>query len=408
MKDKQPGSGIHEVKKAPEKDAAKEHKRKPNILLRLLAFLLTLALMLGAVVLVVYRDQLSLDALRRWFSYHSLQKNDSGQAESFHYDGSAKDCFAAAGNNLLVCSDSGVRLYSGSGTQYAADQAAMESPVMASCGPYAVAYDAGGRSLFVYKAQAERGAAPETIPGDLLSARVNASGWLAVTTRASGYKGSVTVYSAQLAPALQLNLSSSFVTDALVSADNKTLAAVTMGQGADSFESSLALYSLNRTEADTAPDAVCPLGGGVVLDLGECASGYWALTDLDLALVDHAGALVSDYDFGGRYLKEFSLGGDGFAALLLGKYRAGTMSDLVMVDSTGAATTLSVGEQVLSISAAGRYLAVLTADRLNLYTAGLTPYATLEGIQGTRKVLMRGDGTALLIGSNTARLFIPD
>lgn len=404
MRDKQQ-SGIYEVKKAPEKSAA---KRKPNILLRLLAFLLTLALVLGAVALVVYRDKVSFDSLRRWFAYHNLQKNDSGQAESFHYDGSAKDSFAAAGDNLLVCSDSGVRLYSGSGMQYAADQAALESPVTQACGSYAVAYNAGGRSLFVYKAQAEKGAAPEEIPGDILSARVNAAGWLAVTTRASGHKGAVTVYDAQLLPTLQLSLSSSFVTDALVSADNKTLAAVTMGQGTDSFESALALYSLNRTEENTAPDAVCSLGSGVVLDLGECAAGYWALSDSSLSLVDHAGALVSAYDYDGRYLKEFSLGGDSFAALLLGKYRAGTVSDLVVVDSTGAAATLSVSEQVLSLSAAGRYLAVLTADRLDLYTADLTPYATLEGTQGARKVLMRSDGTALLIGSSTARLYIPD
>ncbi|SBW07461.1 conserved hypothetical protein [uncultured Eubacteriales bacterium] len=407
MKDKQPRGDIYEVKKAPEKNAA---KKKPNIVVRLLAFLLTLALVLGAVALVVYRDKVSFDSLRRYFAYHNLQKNDSGQAESFHYDGSSKDSFAAAGDSLLVCSDSGVRLYSGSGAQYAADQAVLESPVTQSSGSYALAYDAGGRSLFVYKDRSEKGTPPqENIQGDILSARVNASGRLAVTTRATGYKGSVTVYDAQLAPALQLNLSSSFVTDALVSADNKTLAAITMGQGTGSFESALSLYALSRTEEDTAPDATCPLGSGVVLDLGECAAGYWALSDASLSLVDHAGSLAGSYDYNGRYLKEFSLGGDSFAALLLGKYRAGTVSDLVVVDSTGAASaTLSVNEQVLSLSASGRYLAVLTADRLDLYTADLTPYATLEGTQGARKVLMREDGTALLVGSNTARLYIPD
>lgn len=407
MKDKQPSSDIYEVKKAPGKSAA---NKKPNIFVRLLAFLLTLALVLGAVALVVYRDKVSFDSLRRYFAYHSLRKSDSGQTESFHYDGSVKDSFAAAGDSLLVCSDSGVRLYSGSGTQYAADQAVLESPVTQSSGLYALAYDVGGRNLFVYKDQAEKGATPQDpIPGNILSARVNASGRLAVTTRTTGYKGSVTVYDAQLAPALQLNLSSNFVTDALVSADNKTLAAITMGQGAGSFESTFALYALNRTEADTAPDATCSLGSGVVLDLGECTAGYWALSDSSLSLVDHTGTLAGTYDFSGRYLKEFSLGGDSFAALLLGKYRAGTVSDLVVVDSTGAVSaTLSINEQVLSLSASGRYLAVLTADRLDLYTADLTPYATLEGTLGARKVLMREDGTALLIDSNTARLYIPN
>ena len=41
-------------------------KRGKNIVLRLLALLVTVALVLGAVALVVFRDQLNIDALRRW------------------------------------------------------------------------------------------------------------------------------------------------------------------------------------------------------------------------------------------------------------------------------------------------------------------------------------------------------
>ena len=42
-------------------------KKKPNIFVRLLAFLVTLALLLGAVAAVVYRDRLNFDSIRRWF-----------------------------------------------------------------------------------------------------------------------------------------------------------------------------------------------------------------------------------------------------------------------------------------------------------------------------------------------------
>ena len=41
-------------------------KKKPNIFVRLLAFLVTLALLLGAVAAVVYRDRLNFDSIRRW------------------------------------------------------------------------------------------------------------------------------------------------------------------------------------------------------------------------------------------------------------------------------------------------------------------------------------------------------
>ena len=406
MRDSQERPDIYMVEPPAETPAP---TKKPNIFARLLAFLLTLALVLGAVALVVYRDRVSFDALRRKLTYRSLERSDSGQAERFPYDGSAQDSFVAVGDKLLVSSEAGIRLYSGSGIQYAATQAGFKSPIAQSAGRYALVYDVGGRSLYVCQDKGEEILPLDEVAGDILAARINPSGYLAVTTRASGYKGAVTVYGSSLAPALQLNLSSSFVTDALVSADNKTLAAVTMGQGESGFQSTLALYALSRTAEQTEPDAVCPLGGSVVLDLAESAAGYWALGDLSLTLADHSGALVNTYDYGGRYLKEFSLGGDNFAALLLGKYRAGSISELVVVDAAGApAATLAVNEQVLSLSASGRYLAVLTADRLDIYTADLTPYASLTGTNGARKVLMRPDGTALLIDSTAARLYIPD
>lgn len=406
MRDRQEKSGIYVVDTPTSKPAL---PKKPNLFLRLLAFLLTLALMLGAVALVVYRDKVSFDALRRALTYRALERSDSGQAESFHYDGTAKDSFVTVGSKLLVSSGAGLHLYSGGGAQFAAHQSALDTPVAQSAGPYALAYSPGGKDLFVCHEKGEEIFSVDGITGDILSARINSSGYLALTTRASGYKGSVTVYDAELTPTLQLNLSSSFLTDALISSDNKSLAAVTMGQGESGFQSTLALYALSRTADQTSPDAVCPLGGNLVLDLDEDTAGYWALGDLSLALADHSGAPVGSYDYAGRYLKEFSLGGEGFAVLLLGKYRAGTVSDLVVVDSTGAAAaTLSVSEQILSLSAAGRYLAVLTADRLEIYTSDLTPYASLTGLQGVRKVLMRPDGTALLIGNSTARLYIPE
>lgn len=382
--------------------------KKPNIVLRLLAFLVTLALVLGAVTLVVYRDKLNFDALKRWFTYRTLEKNDSGQAASFSHKGSAKDAFAAVGDDLLLASSAGVWLYSGSGTVFVEEPATLEDPVVSAAGAYSLAYDAGGRQLFLFKDREKVSSHTLEDGRTLLSARVNASGYLTIVTQATGYKGSVLVYGPDYAPLLQLNLSSSFLMDAVVTSDNESLAAVTIGEGASGFESRILFYLLDRTEGDTEPDAACSLGSSLALDLRESGNGFWALCENAVYTIGPDGAPAGSYDYGGRYLKEFSLDGDGFAVVLLGKYRAGTLSDLTVVDPQGqAAAVLSVNEQILSLSAAGRYIAVLTADRLTIYTSDLTPYATLEGAQGARKVLMRPDGTALLIGEGTARLYIP-
>ena len=62
-------------------------EKKRNPVLRVLAFLVTAALVLGAVFLVANWQKLNFDAVKRYFTYRALAKNESGQAESFSYDG---------------------------------------------------------------------------------------------------------------------------------------------------------------------------------------------------------------------------------------------------------------------------------------------------------------------------------
>ena len=64
-------------------------------------------------------------------------------------------------------------------------------------------------------------------------------------------------------------------------------------------------------------------------------------------------------------------------------------------------------EEVLDLSAAGRYLSVLYTDRCVIYSSALQEYASLVGTDGIRAVLQRADGSALLLGAEEARLFVP-
>ena len=49
--------------------SAPKPKKRPNRFVRFLAFLVTLALMVGAVALVANYDKLNFDFIKRWFSY---------------------------------------------------------------------------------------------------------------------------------------------------------------------------------------------------------------------------------------------------------------------------------------------------------------------------------------------------
>ncbi len=79
-----------------------------------------------------------------------------------------------------------------------------------------------------------------------------------------------------------------------------------------------------------------------------------------------------------------------------------------MIDSDFNHTAeLPIREDVFSLSAAGRYVAILFADRLDIYAGGFSPYSSLNGTESAQTAIVREDGSAILIGEGTARLYIP-
>ena len=375
--------------------------RRPSRLRRILAFFLTAALVLGSVFLVANWQKLNFDFIRRYFAYHSLKRNEHGQVESFSYDGGLNSSFIRVGGDLLVCSAGGVRLYSESGAAYVDQVCALTNPVLASSGDTALVYDAGGRDLFVYKDHALAFSLNASEGHTLLAASLSAQGRLV--------KGSVTVYDESFQPSWGVNLSSRFVTDAILSPDGNTLAVLTAGQTAGVYDSQISLYSQNHAAGDSTPDAVCSLGNNAALKVAWPSGPLRVLGETALCYVGADGTLSGSYSYAFRYLKGFSLEGDGFSTLLLGKYRAGTEAELVTVGTDGEViASLPLDQQILSLSSAGRYLSILTADGLSTYTSDLKLYHSSADLPGTRKILQRPDGTVTLLGDENARLYLPD
>lgn len=387
----------------------RKQEKRPNLFLRLLAFLLTVAMVLGAVFLIVNYDKLNFDAVKRWFAYRDLERGEGGQAESFPYDGDSSSTFASLDGDLLVCSSTGVRLYSASGQVYVDRTVTMEHPVAVAAGSTALAYDAGGRVLLVCRDREEVFSLELEEDEEILSADVNDSGWMVTVTQESGYKGVVTVYDSQFQLKMQVSLSSRFIADAALSPDNRTVALLTMGLDDSAFTSRVELFPTTGTSTEELePQASVQVGNQVILELTWDSNGIWAVGESDIYHLDAAAALTGSYSYTGRYLKGFSLDGNGTAVLLLGKYRAGSAAELVVIDGEGQTiAALAMDEQVLSISAAGRYISVLTADRLDIYNQELENYHTLEGTQSARKALQRADGSVMLVGNKTARVYLP-
>ena len=61
--------------------------KQSNPVLRLLALLTTSALVLGAMVLVIYRDTINVDTFKRWMAYRSMETGTTGETAPFSHAG---------------------------------------------------------------------------------------------------------------------------------------------------------------------------------------------------------------------------------------------------------------------------------------------------------------------------------
>ena len=367
-------------------------------------------LYLGGVVLgimlivlaAVLWDSTAFDGLRRAVLYASAEKDESGCAKLYTYASEKDGCYASVGGSLIQATPRRILVLGEDGeARYNADVKFTRSAVCSN-GEVAAVYDLGGTDIYVLS---DRGLVRQmTAEGTILSCTINEKGMLAVTTNKSGYKAAVTVYDEAGEKAFSFNSSDRFLMTAAVSRDGRQMAAVTLGQSEGVFASNLVIYGLDSTE----PLADSRLTGSAVYDVGVVGKRWCAVGEDGLHFLVTGGEEAAYYDFEGTYLRRCSLEGEGFAALLLGRYKSGTQTQLVTVDEEGAQLAiLDVDKEVLSLSAAGKYVAVLYSDELAIYDRNLEVCARLEDMSSAKLVLMRADGSAVLVGADAASLYLP-
>lgn len=364
-------------------------------------FVLTLVLVLGVVVIAAYRDGTGFDVLRRYFNYGDAEQSVE---QGYDYDASAQNRFAALGDTLVIMSDTSVQVQARGGDVLWESPVRMESPALVSGGGRAVAYDVGGTELYVLDENGlvEQLTAEEEEP--LIAVTLNEQGWLAVTAKKENYKACVSVYNTELEKMFDFNSSRRFVSDAYVTDDCKFVAAVTLGQENGAFVSDVVLYDLTQTE----PVANYGVTDGLVLRIGQLGEYLTTVADNKLTMAGADGAVNGEYSYGASFLREYDFSSDNYAVLLLNRYQSGNVGRLVTVGPDGTElASLEVNDEVRSLSAAGRYIAVLYTDSLVVYNQDLQAYATLKGTGYAKSALVRNDGSALLISSESARLFLP-
>lgn len=374
-------------------------KKKPR---KWLWLTLIVLVVLGAVAAAVLWDANSFDGLRRSIIYARAEKDETGCAKLYYYENDATSRFAAIDGSLVTVAANQVRLLDERSQVLYQNSVRFLHPDLVSGGGVAVAYDIGGTALYALDSKGLRW--QQETEGELLAVTVNPHGYVTAVYNKSGAKAAVTVWDSNGAAVFTFQSAQRFVMTAALGQDDRTLAAVTMGQEDGKFQSFLVLY---HTDSDKMV-ATTPVDGGVAYALETLQREFCAVTEQGLYLLDSGGELKASYSYGGQFLRRCLVGDGGWAALLLSRYKSGGYASLITVDGDGNELGgCDIDGEVLDISTAGRYVAVLFSDRLTIYDKYLTEVATLPDVSEVRAVLMRADGSAVLAGASGASLYLP-
>lgn len=263
-----------------------------------------------------------------------------------------------------VASATGLSLYDKDGTETASIQAAMSVPVLKTGNTVALAYDAGGTVLEA--ASQKKGSVLHVASQRaILDADIAADDSICYLSSEPGYKSVLYVYNSQQSLIYRWLSASQYFMRCAVASGSKYAAAAVLGQQDGMFESSVVLF---RTDAEEIACTI-PIGNAMIYDLHFVSdSKLCVLAEDALSFYDLDGNLLGSFSYGESYLKDYTTDGSGCLTLVMNLYQAGNRYTVLTVGYDGAELgRLSSGEQILDISAAGKYLAILTSSSLSIY-----------------------------------------
>lgn len=378
-----------------------ERPSRRGLVKRIVVFAVVVVAVCSAVGLILFQESLNFDALRRWVKYFNIR--DEGQQDLYHFDSHNSNRYGAAGSGLAVASVGGLTYYQDNGTERFSMQQQLELPQLLTAGKMMLAYDAGGTALLA--ADTNGGQLSLTADQAILDADLSSGGSFCYSSGSSGYKSVLTVYNGKRELIYRWLSSTTYMPQCAISEKGNLLAAAGLGASGGAFESTLYLF---RTDAEGI-QWTASLGNELIYDLSFLDSGaICALGESSLQIYKTDGTAVAQYAYPQPYLNEYDMGGDGFLTLAVNMYRAGNRNSIVTVSETGEEIgSVYLGREILDVSAAGGYVAVLTPDQLTIYTKSLEVYAETSDISAATGVLMREDGSALLLGGGSGWLYLP-
>lgn len=369
----------------PEEGEHTESKTKKRIA-GAVGFIVTVALIAGALLVYLYRDELSSIG----------QQTAAIDAEAFTYENGSEQTFALVGDGLIMSSTSGFQLMSGDGTALAKEIRAMSSPAVDACSDAALVFDIGGEGC--YHVGTDGTVTELEAGGSVITAAMGESGSFAVVTQESGYKGLITVYSSECQELFRWYSGVGYPLKVQLSPNGKRLAVLC----AEEDGSTLHFFSLTESEEQ----GYVSFENELLVDMRYMSASRICLISTSCAyFTDEEGAVQGVYDFDDRYLCGYTLEGDGFAALYLSPYSTGNDGSIVTLDTDGVLLGSAEVGSLTQIAANGSRVLAAGGDYMTLYSDTLETLASHSGLVTAKSALLRSDGAVLLCYAYSADVY---
>ena len=224
-----------------ENPGAQPAEKKRGLARRLLSLLLVLCAVLAVVVLTTMEDGRHFASLRRWLMYGE----SSATRDVYIYAADASNRYGRLGDCLLVVSPNTAQMCLDDGTILYDLSLNMASPQVSAGSRLASVCDAGGDTLYVLDRNGVRRTMKTERGLCYYAARLNEGDYLAVTEQKGGYKASVSVYDADGEIVFHFDSHDSYISDAVVTPDCRSVVMVSLDSQDGAFASRLLVYDLD-------------------------------------------------------------------------------------------------------------------------------------------------------------------
>ncbi len=332
--------------------------------LRFFRYLLLCVLVLVlALTVILNRDNINMDNLRRLFA-----KIDIGVSASEEQDGTQisltyeKDVRVASfKDGLAHLTPSELTVLDNQGTVFLTAQTGFGCPELLTGDRYIVCYDRGGNKLLVTNSFAV--VFEKTMPENISYITMSDENFLAVITSGGGYKNSLYVYNASFEEVFVWHSNERYLLSAAVSPDKKTVALTcyNVKDGGNIPE----LVGIHLDEEQIAWQTKL---SGLPLDLCYKSAGNIALMYSDrLEFFDSKGESGRSYAFEKNYLQGFFFDSEHTVLLLSGSKRG--ESTLYSINDRGKESAVyEVGSCVSGLDVRENRVALLDEESVRVYS----------------------------------------